>query len=68
MAQLYSHLCDEINQDAIITVTHLRILLQVINTKQMIAPLLTTVWDHTGGCAKQYRCASSIPLLSCIDL
>ena len=34
----------------------------------MIAPYLTTMWDHTYGCVKQYRCASAIYLLSCLAL
>ena len=34
----------------------------------MIAPLLTTVRDHTDGCAKQYRCSSTIYLISCLVL
>ena len=34
----------------------------------MIAPFFTTMWDHTDGCTKQYRCESSIYLLSCIAL
>ena len=34
----------------------------------MISPLLTTMWDHTDGCAKQYRCASEIYLPKCLAL
>ena len=26
------------------------------------------MWDHTGGCVKQYYCASAIYLLSCLVL
>ena len=26
------------------------------------------MWDHTDGCANQYRCASTIYILSCIAL
>ena len=36
--------------------------------KKMIAPLLTTMWDHTDGCTNQYRCASAVYLISCIAL
>ena len=55
-------------QDARTTTTYLRILLRFILTKTMISPFLTTMWDHTDGCAKQYCFASAIYLLSCITL
>ena len=35
----------------------LRIILQFILTKQMIAPFLTTMWDHMDSCENQYHCA-----------
>ena len=63
MTKLYSRLFDEIGQDASTTVTHLRILLQYLVTKQMIYPFLTTMWGHTYGCTKQYQCVSDIYLL-----
>ena len=44
------------------------ILLQFIRTKEMIAPYLTSMWDHAYGCANHYRCASAIYILQCIAL
>ena len=67
MAQFHSFTYDEIFQDARNIVTYIYILLQFILTKQMIAPFLTTMWDHTCGCANHYHCASAIYLLSCLD-
>ena len=34
----------------------------------MVSQLVGTMWYHMDGCAKQYRCASAIYLLSCIAL
>ena len=68
MAQFHCHFSDESYQYAIITATHIRILLQFILTKQMISPLLTTMWYHTDGCENQYSCASFICLLLFLDL
>ena len=53
-AQFNSSLSDESDQDASTTTADLRIIIQFILTKYMIAPLLITMWDHMDGCAKQY--------------
>ena len=68
MAQFHSNLSDESDQDASITAIHICILLKMLLTKQMIHPFLTTIWNHTDGCAKQYCCPSYIYLLLCLDL
>ena len=68
MSQSHSHLSGESYQEAITTVTHLCILLQFIIRKQIISPLLKTMWYQTYGCANQYHCASSICLLSFLAL
>ena len=68
MAQFYSRLSDESDQGDITTTTHTCIILKSVLTKRLIAPLLTTIWYHTDGCAEQYRCESAIYLLSCLAL
>ena len=68
MVNFNSLLSDEIDQDASTTVTHLCIILQFLLTKEMIYPYLTTIWDHTNGCANRYRCETAIYLLSCLAL
>ena len=60
MAQFNSNYSNESDQDARTTATHMYILLQFLLTKHVIYPLLTAMWDHTNGCAKQYCCASTI--------
>ena len=35
--------------------------------KKMTYPFLTTMWDHTDGCTKQYLCATATYILPCID-
>ena len=68
MAKFHYNLFDESDHHASTTATHICILIQFILTKKWIAPLFTTIWDHTDGCTNQYCCASAIYLLSCIDL
>ena len=68
MAPFNYHLSDVSDQDAITNVTHICIIPQFILTKQTLSPFLTTLWDHTDGCANHYCCASAIYLLSCIAL
>ena len=68
MANFHSNLSDESDQDASTTETHLCIIIQFLLTKWMIYPLLTTMWDHTDGCANKYCCASAIYLISCLVL
>ena len=50
MAKSHFHLYDESDQNSSTTGTHLHIFLQFILTKLILAPFLTTMWDHTDGC------------------
>ena len=68
MLKFHSHLSDDGDKDDSTTATYHSIILQFILTKQMIDPFLTIMWYHMDGCAKQYRCASEIYLLSCLNL
>ena len=68
MAQFHYILSNESDQYASTTETHICILLQFLFRTGMIAPFLTTMWYHTYGCAKHYRFAPAIYLLSCLDL
>ena len=68
MAQFNSNLSGESDQDDSTTATHLCILPQFILKNGTIAPFLTIVWDQTDSCENQYRYASTIYLISCIDL
>ena len=68
MENFHSNVSDESDQDASTTETHLCIIIQFLLTNWMISPLLTTMWDHTDGCANKYCCAYNIYLLSCLDL
>ena len=64
MAEFYSRLSGESGQDASTTATYFRIILKFLLTKVMIAPLLTTMWDHRDGFPKKYCCAYAIYLLT----
>ena len=60
MAQFHSHLSDGSYQDTNTTATYLHIILHLLLSKWFIASFLTTIWDNTDGCTKQYCCASAI--------
>ena len=49
MAQFFSRLSNKIYIDDSTTATNLRILIQFLLIIGMVAPLLTTMWDHVGG-------------------
>ena len=68
MEPFYYLLSDESDQGASTTETHLRNILRFFLTTGLIAPFLTTMLDHMYGCAKHYRCAYAIYLLTCIAL
>ena len=68
MAQSNSHLSNENYQDASTTATHICIIIKFLLTKQIIDHFLTTAWDHTDSCEKQYQCALAIYILSYISL
>ena len=50
-AQFSSYLSYGGDHDLSTIATYLCILLQLIFTKQMISPLLTTMWYHMDGCS-----------------
>ena len=68
MVQFHSHLSDKSDQYDSTTATHLCIILHIILTKKMISLFLTTLWDHTDGCANQYPCVSDVYMLSWLAL
>ena len=63
MENFHYCLSDESDQYAITTATNLCIIIIFLISKGSIASLLTTMWDHTDGCANKYHCASSMYLL-----
>ena len=68
MANFYSHLSDEIDQDARTNTTHLHIIILFILHKGFIASSLTTMWVHTDGFTKHYYCEYDIYLPSYLAL
>ena len=65
MAQFYSHLSDESNQDARTIEIYLIVLLQFLLYGGLIS---TIIWYHIYGCKNQYNLASYIYILSYIAL
>ena len=65
-AHFHSHMSDKSTQDAATTHAHLSVLLNKLSEEKQIKRGESTMWDHTDGCTKQYRCAKALYLLSCL--
>ena len=61
--EFYLHLSDSKLQNAATTTTHMNQLLADLFSHGMMKRL-GTMWDHTDGCAKQYRCSIAYYFLS----
>ena len=64
--EFHLHLSNSKLQNAATTTAHLHTLLaKKFKKKQMIRG--RTMWDHTDGCAKQYRCSIAYYMMSYFD-
>ena len=63
-AHFHSHMSDKSTQDAATTHAHLSVLLNKLSEQELIKRGISTMWGHTDGCTKQYRCAKALYLLS----
>ena len=66
-AVFHSFLSDDSKQDAATTTAHRKHLMSFLKNKQVLNTSLSTIWENTDGCAEQYRCASSLYLMSVIS-
>ena len=57
-------MADKSNQDAASTHAHMQVLLKLLARQKKIRSGCSTIWEHTDGCTKQYRCAKALHLLS----
>jgi hypothetical protein len=62
--KFHSHFSDDKTQNAASTHAHMDVLFSYLRKEKVLDELTGTVFDHTDGCAKQYRCATAIYLLS----
>ena len=53
-------LSDNRKQDSATTTAHRKRLVSLLKNKQVLTTSLSTIWENTDGCAKQYRCASAL--------
>ena len=65
-AHFHSHMSDKSTQDAATSHAHLTVLLNKLSEQEIIKRGISTMWDHTDGCTKQYRCAKALYLMSCL--
>ena len=63
-AVFYSFLSDDSKQDAATNTAHSKRLISFLKEKTLLRALLITIQENTDVCAKQYRCASAIYLMS----
>ena len=66
-AVFYSFLSDDSKQDAATTTAHRKRLISLLKNKQVLITSLSKIWENTDGCAEQYRCASTLYLMSVIS-
>ena len=59
-----SYLSDYSKQDAVTTTTHSKLLISFLKNKLLLTTSLSKIWVNTDGSAEQYRCASSLYLMS----
>ena len=63
-AVFHSFLSDDSKHDATTTTEHNKQLISLLKNKQVLTTSLCTIWENTDGCAKQYRCATALCLIS----
>ena len=63
----HSFLSDDNKQDAVTTTAHSKLLISLINNKQVLTTSLRTIWENTDDFAEQYRCASALYLMSAMS-
>ena len=61
---MLSFLSDDSRQDDATTTAHRKRLISFMKNKQVLKTSLSTIWENTDGCVKQYRCASALYLMS----
>ena len=68
LAHFHLHMADKSNQDAASTHAHMQVLLNLLADQERIRCACSTIWEHTDGYTKQYRCAKALHLLSYLAL
>ena len=63
-AVFHSFLSDDRKQDADTTNAHRKRFISLIKDKKILTKTLSTIWENSDGCAKPYRCASELYLMS----
>ena len=59
-AVFHYFLSDDSKHDADTTTPHRKRFISLLEDKTLLTLLLITIWENTGGCAEQYRCASAL--------
>ena len=59
-----SLLSDDSKQDSAITTAHSNRLTELLKNENKLMPALSTIWENSDGCAKQYKCSTALLLMS----
>ena len=54
-------------QDAATTTSHINFLIELLKNKNKLMSTLSTIWENTNDCSEQYRCATSLYLMSVLS-
>ena len=63
-AVFHSFSSDDSKQDSATTTAHSKLWIEFLKDKILLTTSLITIWENNDGCAKQYRCASALYLMS----
>ena len=66
-AVFYPFLSGDSKQDYATTTAHSKRLISLLKDKKILTTSLSTIWENTDGCAKQYICASVLYLMSFVS-
>ena len=63
-ALFHFFLCNDSKHDVFTTTVYSKLFISLIKVKNVLTTPLSTIWENTDGCVEQYRCASSLFLMS----
>ena len=63
-AVFHYFLSNDSKQDAATITSHRKHLISFLKDKKLMTTSLMKIWENTDGCAKKYRCASALYLMS----
>ena len=64
---IHPYFSDESKQDSITTTAHRKRIIELSKQIKIPSDTISTVWEDIYGCAKHYRCATELYLMSMLS-